>query len=287
MFRLFKFSLFPVLLIFLLGGISLSLSNPIDFPSAPKKGGEFSYYQHYQKFAADKKLDSLAITQIHQQGYWLWWHRMKFILLEFIGLHQTESTFKKAALLNTQNLIGHQYMNLPQRQAYYRWAHFHFQAYGHEIKWMKAADKTTGTLSLALLKPALWLGYSNPEIQHFILSGNELILEDVLPKINKLLNYQIAQKPLKDIDALKWDAQILADEQAIIQPSYEALSIESLTLLQTNLEMTYGAKIALLDITQRWSFGMHLMGYTGITPNMMPEPYSSWNTVSIKLESNE
>jgi len=33
----------------------------------------------------------------------------------------------------------------------------------------------------------------------------------------------------------------------------------------------------LLDISERWAFGMHVMGYLGITPSMMPEPGGCWS----------
>jgi len=259
--------------------VSISTFGQYYFSKKTSSGGEFSHYKSYLNFTATNQLESLTKDSMHQQGYWLWNHRILFLLNSIISI-DTDVAFEQAALFNTNNLAAQQYINLPQRQAYYKWANRYFIDHQYPVRWMDAADQTVGSLMLALPKIVSWLGYSNAEIRTFILDGNKLILDDMLPRINDLVAHTNLDELLSKKEAFLWDAQALTDEQALIQPLYEALSTESIWILENNLNTTYGVEIDLLNISERWAFGMHLMGYLGTTPAMMPEPGGCWSLLN-------
>lgn len=249
-------------------------------PNGAFFGGEFLKYQNYLDFVVTNELQPLNKANMYQQGYWLWNHRILFLLNNVIPIGGNIA-FEQAAYFNTKEIAPQQYANLAQRQAYYRWANQYFERHKYRIKWMKAADKTIGTLAFGLPKLVSWLGYSNAEIRAFILKGNKLILDDMLPRINDLMSNTSLEKQLTAEEALQWDAQTLADEQALIQPLYKVLSKESIRILENNLSTTYGVKINMLSIPERWTFGMHLMGYNGITPDRMPVPGGCWSQINM------
>lgn len=244
--------------------------------TAPSEG-EFLTYQQYLYFADTSSQERLPKYKLSEQGHWLWWQRVCFMEGGFLSSIQ-QNTFEQAALVNTNQAAANHYKTLPERQAYYRWANTYFNKKRIKVKWMDAADKTVGNLLMALMPPAKWLGYTSEEIQQFIVVGNKLILDDMMPKI-KDLNYH---KDFSMENAFKWDAQLLSDEQTLIQQLYENLSNKNIVLLEKNIQLFYGVSINLLDVKERWSFGMHLMGYTGIVPNMMPVAGGDWEQVSIK-----
>ncbi|GEM_PF-2184516 len=270
---------YPIYFLLLLIVISFSTCGQHYLPKKNRLGGEFLQYKNYLDFTAANELKPLPKDKMHQQGYWLWNHRIRFLLTPILS-NDTAITFEQAALINTGNLAAQQYANLSQRQAYYKWANRYFINHEYPVRWMNAADQTVGNLMLALPKIISWLGYSNAEIRTFILNGNKLILDDMLPRINDLVANTNLDKQLTKKEAFLWDAQTLADEQALIQPLYTALSSKSIQLLENNLNATYGAKIDLLNISERWAFGMHLMGYLGITPAMMPESGGCWSLLN-------
>jgi hypothetical protein len=53
--------------------------------------------------------------------------------------------------------------------------------------------------------------------------GNQVIFDNVLPKLKKLLD----GGPLRGRAALQWDMQVLAEEQTLVQPLYNAMSQQS------------------------------------------------------------
>lgn len=266
--------------------VSISICGRHYLPNKTSSGGEFLQYNNYLNFIATSDLKPLPKRNIHQQGYWLWQHRIQFL---FDNIFSTGApiAFEQAALFNTNNLAAQKYVNLPQRQAYYKWANRYFIDHQYSVRWMDAADRTVGNLMLALPKIISWLGYSNAEIRSFILSGNKLILDDMIPRINDLMANTNDEQQLTKQEAFLWDAQTLADEQALIQPLYIALSPKSISILENNIGTTYGIKIDLLNISERWAFGMHLMGYLGITPSMMPEPGGCWRLLNFNVSIHE
>ena len=83
------------------------------------------------------------------------------------------------------------------------------------------------------------------------------------------------------------DAQLLADEQTLIQPLYQARSPKSIFLIERNIWRLYGVKINLINIEERWALGMHLMSYMGVLSDTMPTAKGDWRAVSIKINTHE
>lgn len=262
--------------------VGLSTLLPYYLPNNTFRGGEFLRYGDYLNFTATNGISPKCQDKMVQDGYWLWYHRVLF-LFNNTFITDKPNDFERAAYFNTKHLAPQRYTSLSQRQAYYRWSNQYFMNHHYRVKWMDAADQTVGNLILTLPKVVSWLGYSNGEIRAFVIKGNKLILDDMLPKISDLLDNTNLDNQLSKKEVFFWDAQALADEQALIQPLYQALSKESLLILTQNLNAAYGVEINLLDIAERWAFGMHLMGYLGITPTMMPEPGGCWNILNLNL----
>jgi RHS repeat-associated protein len=244
---------------------------------------EFPTYRLYKEYAKKNCLEILSETEMYKQGHWLSLHRNHYISGGTYASGTLGTVFSRAAALNTASLASSEYTNLEERQAYYKWANNFFSGKGFEVKWMKAAESTVGTLSLALLPPASWFGYSNDEINTFIRDGNKLILDDMIPKVNELVTIYSKKGALKGDNALKWDAQALSEEQNLIQSLYDQLSTESVKILQKKLENFYGFEDNVLDASDRWRFGMKQMGYD-VTPDMMPEPGGNYEDVNLQIK---
>jgi hypothetical protein len=72
-------------------------------------------------------------------------------------------------------------------------------------------------------------GIANIELQGAMREGNQIIFDNVLPKLKKLLD----GGQLKGKAALNWDMQVLAEEQALIQPMYLRMSKQTLEKLNS------------------------------------------------------
>jgi hypothetical protein len=64
------------------------------------------------------------------------------------------------------------------------------------------------------------LGMANVELQGAMREGNQVIFDNVLPKLKQL----IEGAPLKGKAALQWDMRVLSEEQSLIQPMYARMS---------------------------------------------------------------
>jgi hypothetical protein len=125
--------------------------------------------------------------------------------------------------------------------------------------------------------------------------GNQVIFDNVLPKLKKLLDVG----PLRGRAAMLWDMQILAEEQNLIQPMYAAMSPQTRAQLDyiarkkrfagLGARITGDDKVAkgphnnadrvpgfdqpdLQNVNDRWTYGMKLgdqftPGGTGFDPS--------------------
>ena len=66
-------------------------------------------------------------------------------------------------------------------------------------------------------------GVAGVELQGAMREGNQVIFDNVLPKLKRLLD----GGPLTGPAALAWDKQVLAEEQTLVQPLYNAMSQQS------------------------------------------------------------
>lgn len=182
-----------------------------------------------------------------------------------------------------------EYKTLKQRRKFYNKAHKLFADYGYEVQWLDVATGTVRILELAHSRFGGFFANTNAEIRAFFNEGNKIILDDMLPKIREMWR---ANRILRNDEALMWDAQMLSDEQDLIDPYYERMSIESQKILDKNLKRWISTQVFgnpsfngfILKQEARWEFGMKKMGYC-VNQNMMPIPNNSWKSVKLKIKN--
>ena len=77
-------------------------------------------------------------------------------------------------------------------------------------------------------------GVTTEEVQTILRRGNQVIMDDVFPKLRDLwLN------PRRGQAAIDWDAETLAEEQNLVQPLYDGASTEANTILQNMADGTW------------------------------------------------
>jgi len=178
-------------------------------------------------------------------------------------------SFNSAAEFNTRKGNTQFYTNLQEREDYYEWVDTKTKARGDEVKWAGAAEKAVDFLQWGLWGVAETVGWANENIRSFINQGNKVILDDVMPTINKLFEGKV----LKGAEAKKWDAQTLSNEQNAIQPLYDNLSKGDLKILNKNIKITYDTfEGSVENAADRWRFGMLEMGYKAEDIPAMPVP---------------
>lgn len=178
-----------------------------------------------------------------------------------------------------------QYTSLKERRKFYKKADHLFTACGYEVRWLNVAFKTVRILELAHSKFGGAFAHTNAEIRAFINHGNKIILHDMLGKTRDMWR---EGRVLKGEEALRWDAQMLSDEQALIDQAYENLSSESQAILDKNLKGWASRNLLgnpkfegyILNQEDRWVFGMDKMDYS-VTKNLMPKPNSDWKMVNL------
>lgn len=183
------------------------------------------------------------------------------------------------------------YTTIDARQKFYKKADQLFANYGFEVKWLKVAAKTVKILEIAHSKIGGIFAHTNQEIRAFIHNGNKAILDDFLLKVRALWR---SGRVIQEEEAMRWDAQMLSDEQNLIDGFYENLSKESLKILEKNLKglasrvlfknpRFYGN---VQDQEARWDFGMRKMGYQ-VVPQMMPKPNQNWELVKLQIKNKK
>lgn len=160
---------------------------------------------------------------------------------------------------------------MDQRADFYRWFQDETSSRGFETKWAGAAASTVDKLKYLLGFGATMTGYSNDEIKNFVTSGNKMIMDDVWGGLQDLYN----GTPVKGDAARIWDGDQLLKEQNVINGSYWKLSNSSLNTLENALKKNYflsklipGAVFngPIMSITDRWKYGMGMMGYKNLPP---------------------
>jgi hypothetical protein len=211
--------------------------------------------------------------------------------------------WQAACLRNLNAVDTSQYVKVVERRDFYHWFYEYTASLGYTTRWALAAyvvadgahqvadmDSTTlGQLGNDTM------GVAGVELQGAMREGNQVIFDNVLPKLKKLLD----GGPLKGKAALDWDKQVLAEEQTLIQPLYNAMSQQSRDQLNAIARkqgvavnagawITGGGKVAagtynnagdvpafdqtsMTSISDRWRYGMNLgntftPGGTGFNP---------------------
>ncbi len=141
--------------------------------------------------------------------------------------------WQAACLANLNAVDSSQYVKVVERRDFYHWFYGYTTARGYATRWALAAyvvangahqvadmdvDHETANATFNL---------AGVELQGAMREGNQVIFDNVLPKLKRLLD----GGPLKGRAALEWDMQVLSEEQTLIQPLYDRLSAESLEQL--------------------------------------------------------
>jgi hypothetical protein len=250
-------------------------NSPIIFVD-PDGARVFHSYYAYKRHAEKNGLKVLNQKDIWKQGHWLK-NDVQYKFFDF-GKPTFNERYEKAAQVNISKNASSEYTNLNERRELYDYADRSAKAKGSEVRWMGAAEKTVSTLNWALSPGAEMIGKANAEIRNFINAGNKAILDDMMPRMNSVLS----GTPLKGNNAIKWDAQTLANEQALIQPFYDGLSKESQDVLQKNVEDAYGFKGDIMNAGDRWKFGMEQMGDKNASSDKMPQSGGDYKNVDLK-----
>jgi Domain of unknown function (DUF4157) len=134
--------------------------------------------------------------------------------------------WKDACLHNLQAGDSGQYVRIIERRDFYEWFYQHTADLGYTTRWALAASVVaTGAHEVADMNPGLEsmgqiTGTVSNELQGMMREGNQVIFDNVFPKLRALLR----GGPLTGRAALQWDMHILSEEQALIQPLYMAVS---------------------------------------------------------------
>lgn len=214
--------------------------------------------------------------------------------------------WQDACLTNLNAVDSSQYVKVVERRDFYKWFYEYCAALGYNTRWALAAYVVANgahqivDMDVDHSMANDVLGLASVEFQGAMREGNQVIFDNVLPKLKKLLD----GGPLKGPAALKWDMQVLAEEQTLIQPMYSRMSPETLEQLNyiahkkrfagAGAWMSGDDKVPqgpynnadtvpgfdqpdIKNIGDRWKYGMRLgdkftPGGTGFDPNQNPMP---------------
>lgn len=130
--------------------------------------------------------------------------------------------WNQANAYNLENNRSRQYTQIEQRRDFYLWYYETMRSRGHEIRWPLAAYVVAnGANEVANRDPAGSNFMRNNAIEAFVRRGNQVILDDVFPKLRQAY---LRTTPLVGAEAEQWDMDTLIQEQNLIQPMYAALS---------------------------------------------------------------
>lgn len=141
--------------------------------------------------------------------------------------------WQEACLANLNAVDPSQYVRVVERRDFYKWFYEYSTSLGYGTRWALAAYiVANGAHQIAdmdvdhdIANDVLDL--ANVELQGAMREGNQVIFNNVLPKLKKLID----GGQLKGPAALQWDMQILAEEQTLIQPMYDRMDSETLEQL--------------------------------------------------------
>ncbi len=132
-----------------------------------------------------------------------------------------------------------------QRRDFYYWFYNHIAKQGYEVRWPLAAWIVAGNLYYVAYTDYLFdvgariTGASTNQVQAMVRIGNQIIFDDVLPKLKTLVDGPV----LKGADALGWDAQTLSEEQELVQAMYNQATAEELSTLEDAAKMDWKTKL--------------------------------------------
>lgn len=144
--------------------------------------------------------------------------------------------WKQACEHNLLRLRHGEYTRIVERRDFYRWFYEATADKGFETRWALAAYIVAG--GMAEMAEVDWTEGVSPitnELQGLTRIGNQVIFDDVLPKLRKLY----VGAPLKGAAARRSDELILAEEQNLIQNLYTGVSTDTMERFAGMADMTY------------------------------------------------
>lgn len=146
------------------------------------------------------------------------------------GNHRTPATrWQRACLRNLRAMDSSQYRRIVERRDFYWWFYHHIASQGYTTRWpLAAAIVANGAHEIADMDEAHEtaddaLALANVQLQGMMREGNQVIFDNVLPKLKQLLDGGVLAGP----QALDWDMRTLAEEQTLVQPMYGRMSAET------------------------------------------------------------
>jgi hypothetical protein len=186
--------------------------------------------------------------------------------------------WKDACLANLMAADSSQYVRVIERKAFYEWFYEYSTSLGYTTRWALAASLVANGAHLIAdmdVEHAFaddTLGLASVELQGFMREGNQVIFDNVLPKLRKL----IRGGPLTGRAALEWDMQVLAEEQTLIQPMYDRVAPE------TREQLDYIArKKRFAGIGAWWTDEDEVAKGPGRNPGTVP-PFAGSSMLSIR-----
>jgi hypothetical protein len=138
--------------------------------------------------------------------------------------------WQAACLANLKAVDSSQYRRIVERRDFYKWFYEYTVAHGYTTRWPLAAwVVANGAHQVADMDVGhAWandaLGLAGAELQGAMREGNQVIFDNVLPKLKRLLD----GGPITGRAALQWDMQVLAEEQTLVQPMYSRMSAQAI-----------------------------------------------------------
>lgn len=143
---------------------------------------------------------------------------------------KTGTVWKKACEYNLNNKDSKQYRRIPERRDFYRWFYVKSTEMGFKTRWALAAslvadgaNQVANPSGLAVLGETV--GRIGPELQAMMRTGNQVIFDNVFPKLHELIKSDPSK--MNQRQALEWDMQTLSEEQQLVQPLYNQMSKEA------------------------------------------------------------
>lgn len=135
--------------------------------------------------------------------------------------------WKDACLYNLRANNFRRYTRIIERRDFYSWFYRYSVDRGFHTRWALAASiVATGAHEVAMMNPGIedmgrMADTVGNELQAMMREGNQVIFDNVFPKLGELVRLQ---EPLKKEAAREWDMRTLSEEQTLIQPLYRGVS---------------------------------------------------------------
>ena len=137
--------------------------------------------------------------------------------------------WKKACEFNLLRGANAEYTQVAQRRDFYWWFYDAIVAKGGETRWPLAAAIVAGganeVTTLSGFSEGV-IGDATNEVQGMMREGNQVIFDNVFPKLKG-----IYVTPLKGKAAMDWDAKTLSEEQNLVQLLYKSASKDAIAIL--------------------------------------------------------